>query len=89
MLTVKLGPEYRVIDKAATVHFKKLGKTTLYAEFRLNEQDIAEIVTALKDTPKMDWVREISVTDSNQEEIATVTKVISIKKLPKDLTDRA
>ncbi len=36
MLIKNLGPDYIVWDKAATIRFKKPGKATLFAEFRLD-----------------------------------------------------
>jgi hypothetical protein len=50
-----LGRGYRVIDKAASIKFVKLGKTTLYAEFRLTPDDIHAIKADLEGKEKMDW----------------------------------
>jgi hypothetical protein len=38
-----LGPGYTVWDKAASIRFRKPGKTTLFARFLLTEEEIATI----------------------------------------------
>ena len=47
MLMRILGPDYIVWDKAAKIRFKKPGKGTLYAEFKLLAEEIDEIERAL------------------------------------------
>src|SRR6266849_6639758 len=43
MLIRILGPEYTVWDKAATIRFRKPGRSTLYARFVIDEEEIATI----------------------------------------------
>ncbi len=38
-----LGPEYVVWDKAASLHFKKPGTSTLFTKFVLTEEEISTI----------------------------------------------
>jgi hypothetical protein len=39
MLIKLLGPEYVVWDKAATIEFRKPGRSTLFATFRIDDVD--------------------------------------------------
>jgi acyl-coenzyme A thioesterase PaaI-like protein len=39
MLIKALGPKYVVWDKSASIRFKKPGKTTLYAKYKITEED--------------------------------------------------
>jgi hypothetical protein len=43
MLIKLLGPDYVVWDRAASVHFKKPGRSTLYARFTVNDEELAAI----------------------------------------------
>ena len=47
MLIRNLGKGYTVWDKAATIRFRKPGKTTLYARFTLDEAELDAIRAAL------------------------------------------
>ena len=43
MLARRLGPHFIVWDKAATIEFRKPGRSTLYARFRIEEAEIQEL----------------------------------------------
>lgn len=43
MLLRALGPSYVVWDKSASIRFKRPGKTTLYAVFRVSDEELASI----------------------------------------------
>src|SRR5690349_9957863 len=43
MLMRLLGRDYIVWDKAATIHFRKPGRTALYATFRVEERELEAI----------------------------------------------
>ena len=43
MLMANLGPDYIVWDKAASIRYRKPGKGTVRAEFRLSESQIEDI----------------------------------------------
>lgn len=80
MLMKNLGPKYVIWDKSATIHYLKPGKTDVIAEFILTQEDIDNILKTLEEHGRMHWVRKIEIKDKNQEVIAEVEKVISIKK---------
>src|SRR5260370_42439591 len=64
MLAVRLGRNYQVLDKAATIEFKKPGRSTLYARFRIEEAEIQPLPHILVRQPKRDPVHPIELTDS-------------------------
>jgi acyl-coenzyme A thioesterase PaaI-like protein len=47
MLFKALGPKYVVWDKSANIRFKKPGKTTLYAKYKITEEDFTMIKAAV------------------------------------------
>jgi hypothetical protein len=53
MLYKILGRQYRVIDKTATINFKRPGKTTLFARFCLSQQELDGIHDELQTSPKL------------------------------------
>src|SRR5215470_8266983 len=48
MLIRRLGPEYIVWDKAATIRFKKPGRETVRARFLVPDEELAAIRVALE-----------------------------------------
>ncbi len=80
MLIKNLGKDYVVWDKTSTIHYIKPGKTDLIAEFILTEEDLENIRKTVQEEGKMHWHRKIEIKDKNQEVVAEVEKVISIKK---------
>lgn len=79
MLMKNLGKEYEVWDKAATIRYLKPGKTDLFAEFVLTEEDLENIRRTVKEQGRMNWMRKLEIRDKNDETVAEVEKVISIK----------
>jgi hypothetical protein len=80
MLLSNLGRGYIVWDKAANVRFRKPGRTDLYAEFRLSDEDISDIKRRLETEPKIDWEKDVVVVDTNQQVIAEIKKIVHISK---------
>src|SRR5258707_15253434 len=54
MLIRRLGPEFVVWDKAATIQFKKPGRETLRARFVIDDQELMAIRTALESQRSLD-----------------------------------
>src|SRR5947209_17788788 len=54
MLIAGLGPEYVVWDKSAEIRFRKPGRGTMRAEFRLSQQQIDDIRQALISSDKIE-----------------------------------
>ena len=80
MLIKNLGPSYEVWDKAATIRFKKPGRSNLHAAFKLPQEEIDQIRTELSHTESVERIYNIDLTDENGATCATVEKVIHIRK---------
>ncbi len=80
MLIKVLGPEYIVWDKEATIHFKQPGRTTLYATFAIDEQELQTIREELIDKPKIDRVYRVDLADADGNVAASVEKTIHIRR---------
>jgi acyl-coenzyme A thioesterase PaaI-like protein len=79
MLIKVLGPEYIVWDKAATINFKRPGRGTLYAKFKLSEEDLAEIRRGVTEHGKMEWRTVVNLVDGAGEIHVSCDKVLSIR----------
>jgi acyl-coenzyme A thioesterase PaaI-like protein len=78
MLIHRLGPEYVVWDKAASIRFRKPGRGTLFATFRVDEAEVAEIRRLLEEQPKVDRTYPVELRDTQGVVHAEVQKVIHI-----------
>jgi acyl-coenzyme A thioesterase PaaI-like protein len=88
MLIRNLGPSYEVWDKAASIRFKKPGRSTLHAAFRLDQDEIDRIRDDLSHTQSIDRVYNIDLTDDKGTTCATVEKVIHICKKEENRTTK-
>src|SRR5436305_1518449 len=75
MLIRLLGREFIVWDKAAEIRFRKPGRATLYATFKIGEEELAEIREATANGP-LDRVYTVELVDAAGLSHATVTKTI-------------
>jgi hypothetical protein len=80
MLMANLGPDYVVWDKAATIRYRKPGKGTVRAEFRLSDSQIDDIREKLKTLPKYEPVFSVEVKDEAGVVIAEVEKLLHVRK---------
>jgi hypothetical protein len=80
MLIKRLGPDYVVWDKAATVRFKKPGRGTLFARFLVPDEEVAAIRGILCDAPRVDRIYQIDLTDAAGVLHAQVEKTVYIRK---------
>jgi len=78
MLYKILGKKYRVIDRTAYIHFKRPGKSTLFARFRLSHNELESIHHALQATSKLKRVYEIDLVDKHGLIHATCEKELCI-----------
>jgi len=79
MLIEILGRDYIVWDKSASIRFRKPGRGTVYAEFRVTDEQIAEIRGALKTEEKIEREFSIEVKDGAGEVIAQVKKLLHFR----------
>jgi acyl-coenzyme A thioesterase PaaI-like protein len=80
MLIRRLGPEFIVWDKAASIQFKKPGKETLRAQFVVRDDELAAIRTALETQRSMDRSYTVELKDGEGNVCATVEKIIYIRR---------
>lgn len=83
MLMANLGRDYIVWDKAATIRYRKPGKGTVRAEFRLTDAQLDDIREKLKTLPKYEPVFKVEVKDEQGTVIADVEKLLHVRR--KDL----
>jgi acyl-coenzyme A thioesterase PaaI-like protein len=80
MLIRRLGPDFIVWDKAATIRFKKPGRETLHTRFVVNDEELAAICTALESQRSVDRMYTVELTDPSGTICATVEKLIYVRK---------
>lgn len=80
MLIQLLGPEYVVWDKAASMRFRKPGKTTLTARFVVDEAETDAIRAALAEQASIDRTYQVDLVDSEGVVHASVEKMIYIRR---------
>ena len=80
MLMKVLGREFVVWDKAASIRFRKPGKSTLYATFRLDDAELDAIRAATATGASVDRTYNVELIDAEGVVHASVEKVIYIKR---------
>ena len=86
MLMANLGRDYIVWDKAASIRYRKPGKGTVRAEFRLTDSQLDDIREKLKTLPKYEPAFTVEVKDEQGTVIAQVEKLLHVRKRePPDL----
>jgi hypothetical protein len=82
MLIQNLGKDYIVWDKSASIRFKKPGRGTVSASFRLSEEQIREIKQALNspEKEKIERVFTVEVKDESGLVIAQIEKLLHIRR---------
>lgn len=80
MLIKNLGDNYIVWDKSATINFRKPGRSTVTAEFRLTQEKIDEVKAQVEASTKMDVHFLVEIRDDEGKLIADVDKVVYVRK---------
>lgn len=80
MLIKILGPSYIVWDKAATIRFRKPGKSVLYARFFLTDDEIQTVRNLVEQNPSVDRVYAVELVDLEGVVHANFEKTLYIKK---------
>ena len=80
MLLHRLGPEFVVWDKAASIQFKKPGRATLHARFIVSDEELAAIRAALETQRSVDRTYTVDLTDSSGTVCATIEKLLYIRR---------
>jgi len=80
MLMANLGRDYIVWDKAASIRYRKPGRGTVRAEFRLTDAQLDHIREKLKSLPKYEPTFKVEVKDEQGTVIAEVEKLLYVRK---------
>jgi len=80
MLIGNLGREYVVWDKSASIRFRRPGRGTVRAEFRLAEGEIEEIRKALEKEEKIEREFAVQVKDESGAAVAEVKKLLHFRR---------
>ncbi len=78
MLMAALGNGYIVWDKAASIVYKKPGYTTLFADFSMPAEEIAEIHRLLKLHPELDRTYRVELKDEHGTVHSVVERTVYI-----------
>ncbi|HEV7591199.1 MAG TPA: DUF4442 domain-containing protein [Longimicrobium sp.] len=79
VLIKALGPGYVVWDKAATIRFRKPGRSTLHARFAVDDAELDAIRGALAEAPATERTYTIQLVDAQGVLHAEVEKLIHIR----------
>ena len=79
MLMANLGRDYIVWDKAASIRYRKPGKDTVRAEFRISDAQLDDIREKLKTLPKCEPTFTVEVKDEQGIVIAEVEKLLHVR----------
>jgi hypothetical protein len=80
MLIENLGKDYIVWDKSASIRFKKPGRGTVSASFRLTEGQMGEIREAVNSEGKIERMFTVEVKDESGTVIAEVEKLLHVRR---------
>jgi hypothetical protein len=80
MLIENLGRSYIVWDKSASIRFRRPGRGTVHAEFRLTQEQIDELRHAVDNEGKIEREFIVEVKDAEGVVIAEVTKLLHLRK---------
>jgi len=80
MLIHRLGKDYIVWDKSASIQFKKPGRESLHARFIVDDEELAAIRAALETQRSIDRAYSIELKDSAGNVCAMVEKLIYIRR---------
>ncbi len=78
MLMAALGRDVIVWDKSATIRYRKPGHATLYAEFRIDHDEVTAIRAALQQNPELDRTYQIEIKDSDGTVYAVVERTVYV-----------
>ncbi len=79
MLMANLGPDYIVWDKAASIRYRKPGRGTVRAEFRLSDGQIDDVREKVKTLPKYEPTFSVVVKDQDGVLIAEVERLLHVR----------
>ncbi|PKO88439.1 MAG: DUF4442 domain-containing protein [Betaproteobacteria bacterium HGW-Betaproteobacteria-12] len=78
MLMAALGDGYIVWDKAASIRYRKPGRSTLYADFLLPGEEVEAIQAALQEFPELERTFQVELKDDQGIVHAVVERTVYI-----------
>ncbi|KTD18701.1 Uncharacterised protein [Legionella lansingensis] len=81
MLIHRLGPDYVVWDKHGEINYIKPGKTRVYADFSISEEELQTVKQVVAENGKHLPVFHTKIYDSSKEVIATIKKTLYVKRI--------
>jgi hypothetical protein len=79
MLMKRLGPEYVVWDKAASIRFRRPGREQLYAAFQVSAERVEEIRCAALENGKTEPEFTVNLVSASGEVHAICHKVLHVR----------
>ncbi len=73
-----LGKDYVVWDKAATIRYKRPGKSTAYGEFILSKEEITSIKQRVSDEKEIDLIKRVNLVSEKGVVFAEIDKTLYI-----------
>lgn len=73
--------KYVVWDKAASIRYRKPGRGTVRAEFRLTPAEVEEVRAALEISPKLERTYSVRVVNADRETVAEVEKLLHFRRV--------
>jgi hypothetical protein len=80
MLIESLGRDYVVWDKSASIRFRRPGKGTVTASFRISDEQVEEIRRQLETEEKVEPSFVVKITDCDGAVVAEVEKLLHVRK---------
>lgn len=80
MLIENLGRDYIVWDKSAVIRFRRPGRGTVTARFRLTPERLDDIREQMHKAEKLDCTLAVEVQDESGEVVAEVQKVVQVRR---------
>lgn len=80
ILMINLGDQYIIWDKHAFIDFQKPGKGTVFAEFKLSQQQIEEVKQVVAKEGSYIFEFPCQIQNSQGEQIARLKKGVYVKR---------
>lgn len=80
MLMHRLGPDYLVWDKGATIRFRRPGRSTLTAVCRMPDAEVAEVKILLETETKVDRTYSVDLVAEDGTVCASVEKIVNVRR---------
>ncbi len=78
MVAKNVGAEYVVWDRAASIRYRRPGRSKLHARFVLEDGEVEEILRGLRGRKSVDRVYTVELVDAEGEAHAIIEKVVYV-----------